>query len=58
MKKFLLSIFPFCVILFVVFWVSLGLKAALTIFGFMLLIAALAFGLGMWLDFVEEYIKD
>ena len=58
MKKFLLSIFPLCVILFVLFWLSFGLKFALTLFGLMLLIAVLAFGFGMWLDFVEEYIKD
>ena len=58
MKKFLIIISPICVVLFVVMWISWGLKGALMFFGTMLLIAASTFGLEKWIYFVNKHIKD
>ena len=58
MKKFLITIFPFCVILFSSIWISWGLKAALVFFGSVLFIVTLAFGLSKWIEFVDKHIKD
>ena len=58
MKKFLITIFPFCVILFVSIWISCGLEVSLTIIGGLLFIVALSFGLAKWIDFVDKHIKD
>jgi Ca2+/H+ antiporter len=58
MKKFLITIFPLCVILFVSIWISWGLKAALVFFGSVLFIVTLAFGLSKWIEFVDKHIKD
>lgn len=57
MKKFLITISPLCVILFVFMWVSWGLKGALIFFGAALLIAALTFGFAEWVEFVYKHIK-
>lgn len=54
MKKFLVFIAPFCVILFVLMWISCGLKGALIRFGIVLF---MTFGLIMWMKFVDEHIK-
>ena len=58
MKKFLIIISPICVVLFVVMWISWGLKGALAFFGAALFIAVLALGLAKWIDFVDKHIKD
>lgn len=58
MKKFLITISPLCVILFVFMWISLGLKGALIFFGAAPLIAALTFGFAEWVEFVDKHIKD
>lgn len=59
MKKFLITISPLCVILFVFMWISWGLKDTLTFFGMAaLLVAALTFGLPKWMEFVYKHIKD
>ena len=58
MKKFLIIISPICVVLFVVMWISWGLKGAFMFFGTMLFIAASTFGLVKWIDFVNKHIKD
>ena len=58
MKKFLITIFPFCVLLFVFMWLSFGLKGALAFFGIAIFIVILAFGLAKWIEFVDKHIKD
>ena len=58
MKKFLITITPLCVVLFVLMWISWGLKGALAFFGAMLFIVALAFGFTKWVEFVDKHIKD
>lgn len=58
MKKFLITISPLCVMLFVLIWISLGLKGALIFLGVVLFIAALTFGFEKWIKFVDKYIKD
>lgn len=58
MKKFLITISPLCAILFVLMWISWGLKGALIFFGAALLIAALTFGFAEWVEFVYKHIKD
>ena len=58
MKKLLITLFPFCVVLFALMWISCGLKGALIFFGVMLLIVAFVFGLFKWIEFVDKHIKD
>lgn len=58
MKKFLIIIAPPCVVLFVLMWISWGLKGVLEFFGAMLFIVALAFGFAKWVEFVDKHIKD
>ncbi len=58
MKKFLITISPLCAILFVLMWISCGLKCVLAFFGAMLFIVALAFGFAKWIEFVDKHIKD
>lgn len=58
MKKFLITISPVCVILFVLMWLSLGLKGALIFIGLVLFIVVLTFGFAKWVDFVDKHIKD
>lgn len=58
MKKFLIMIFPLCVILFILLWISWGLKGVLAFFGAMLFVVALALGLTKWMEFVDKHIKD
>lgn len=58
MKKFLITISPLCVVLFVFMWFSWGLKGAFVFFGAALFIIALAFGFAKWVEFVDKHIKD
>ena len=58
MKEFLIIIFPFCAVLFVLMWISWGLKGALILFGAELFIIAFALGLAKWVQFVDKHIKD
>lgn len=58
MKKFLITISPLCVVLFVLMWVSWGLKGVLAFLGAVLFAAALAFGFTKWAYFVDKHIKD
>jgi hypothetical protein len=58
MKKFLITIFPLCEILFVLMWISWGLRVASALFGAVLLSVAFAFGLAKWAEFVDKHIKD
>ena len=58
MKKFLIIISPFCVILFILMWITWGLKGVLAFFGAVLFFVALIFGLEKWIKFVDKHIKD
>ena len=58
MKKFMIIIAPLCVVLFVLLWISWGLKGVLGFFGALLFVVALAFGFTKWVDFVDKHIKD
>jgi hypothetical protein len=58
MKKFLITISPLWVILFILLWISWGLKGTFVFFGTVLFIVALALGLVKWMKFVDEHIKD
>ena len=58
MKKFLITIFPLFVVLFILMWISMGLKGVLAFFVTVLYIIALAFGTVKWMDFVDKHIKD
>ena len=58
MKKFLITIIPFVILLFLFMWFSWGLKGALEFFGIVLFTVAVAFGLVKWMDFVDKHIKD
>lgn len=58
MKKFLISIFPICVLMFVLLWFSWGLKTVLVFFNAVLFIVALVCGFAKWMEFVDEHIKD
>jgi hypothetical protein len=58
MKRFLILISPLCVVLFILMWISWGLKGALAFFGVVLFIVALIFGLAKWMEFVDKHIKN
>lgn len=58
MKKFLITIAPLCVVLFVLMWISWGMKGVLAFFGIAIFVAALVFGLAKWMDFVDKHVKD
>lgn len=58
MKKFWITISPLFIILFVLMWISLGLKGVLAFFGAVLFTVALVFGFVKWMEFVDKHIKD
>lgn len=58
MKKFLITVAPFVILLFLTMLYLWGLKGVLAFFGVMLATVALTFGLYKWVDFVDEHIKD
>ena len=58
MKKFLITISPLCAVLFVLMWISWGLKGAFAFFGTALFIVAFVIGLAKWMEFVDKHIKD
>lgn len=58
MKKFLISIAPLCVMLFVFMWISWGLEGAFIFFGALLFITVVAILLAKWMEFVDKHIKD
>jgi len=58
MKKFLITISPLCAVLFILMWISLGLKGVLVFFGTVLFIVALVVFLTKWMAFVDKHIKD
>lgn len=58
MKKLLISLSPFFVALFVLMWISWGLKGVLAFFGAILFVTVMEFGLVKWIEFVDEHIND
>ena len=58
MKKFLITIAPFFILLFLVVLFLWGLKGMLAFFGVVLFTAALVFGFAKWVGFVDKHIKD
>ena len=58
MKKFLIAIAPFVILLFLSMWFLWGLKGLLASFGVTLFIIALVFVINKWIDFVDKHIKD
>jgi hypothetical protein len=58
MKKFLITISPLCAVLFVLMWISWGLKGVLAFFGAVIFIVVVVFGLAKWMEFVDKHIKD
>lgn len=58
MKKFLITITPPCIVLFVLMWILWGLEGTLAFFGTALFVVALVFGLIKWVDFIDKHIKD
>lgn len=58
MKKFLITISPFCVVLFALMWFSWGLKGAFAFFGAVLFVVAVAILLAKWMEFVDKHVKD
>ena len=58
MKKLLITLSPFCVILFVTLWVSCGLTGVFVFFGVTLFLTAMIFLLIKWIEFVDKHIKD
>ena len=58
MKKFLITISPLCVVLFILMWISWGLKGVLAFFGAILFIVVVGVLFTKWIDFVDKHIKD
>ena len=58
MKKFLIAIVPLCVVLFVLMWISCGLKGVLVLFGAVPFAVAVVIFLEKWMEFVDKHIKD
>lgn len=58
MKKLLITISPICMVLFVLVWISGGLKDAFVFFGAILFITAMAKLFTKWVEFVDKHIKD
>jgi hypothetical protein len=57
MKKFLITIAPFVILLFLLMWFSCGLKGALAFF-VALLFVVVAILLAKWVGFVDKHVKD
>ena len=58
MKKFLITISPICVILFVAMLISWGLEGTFIFFGALLFITVVAILPAKWMEFVDKHIKD
>lgn len=58
MKKFLITIAPLCVVLFVLMLIIWGLKGVLAFFGAVLYAVALVLVFAKWMKFVNKHIKD
>ncbi len=58
MKKVLIIIAPLCVLLFVLMWISWGLKGVFTFFAAVMLIIVVIVMLTKWIELVDKHIKD
>lgn len=58
MKKFLITIAPLCVVLFILMWISWGLDGVLVFFGTILFIIVVIVLFVKWIGFVDKHIKD
>ena len=58
MKKFLITIAPVFVVLFVLMWIYWGLEYALILFGAVIFIIVLVALQIKWMIFVDKHIKD
>ena len=58
MKKFIISIAPLFVVVFILLWFSWGLNWVLAFFGAVLFIVLLAFMMAKWMEFVDKHFKD
>lgn len=58
MKRLLITISPICIVLFVLMWVSWGLKGAVTFFGAVVIFIVVLVALLKWIEFVDKHIKD
>ena len=58
MKKFLITIAPFFILLFIVMLFLWGLKGMLAFFGAALFVVVAAILMAKWAEFVEKHIKD
>lgn len=58
MKKFLITIAPFVILLFLLMLFLWGIKGVLAFFGVVLFAAVLVFGIDKWMDFVDKHVKD
>ena len=56
--KFLITIAPLFMILFILMWISLGLEHALVLFGAIIFIIVLVALQIKWMIFVDKHIKD
>ena len=58
MKKFLIAIVPFVILLSLVSLFLWGLNGVLVFFGEVLFVVALVFVVNKWIDFIDKHIKD
>ena len=58
MKKFLITISPLCIVLFIMMWISWGLEGAIAFIGAAIFIVALLTLFRKWMEFVDKHIKD
>lgn len=58
MKKFIISILPIVILLFLLMWFSWGLEGAFVFFAVVLFFCFLAQVMIIWVKFVDKYIKD
>ena len=58
MKKFLITISPICVVLFIFMGISWGLKGVFVFFGLVLYTVVLVVLITKWTIFVDKHIKD
>lgn len=58
MKKLLITISPLCIVLFVLMWVSWGLKGVVVFFGAVIIFIVVLVALLKWIEFVDKHIKN
>ena len=58
MKKFIITIAPFCIVLFILMWFSWGMEGVLAFFGAVLFIVFLMVLFIKWAKFVDKHFGD